>query len=48
MDEVLEVVRKLQNTAPEHADAMGELLRRLLDSGGLADPSGDPRLQRSR
>ena len=47
MDEVLEVVKELKrkHSGPPYGadEALDELLVRLLGSGGLADPSGDPR-----
>jgi hypothetical protein len=47
MDEVLQVVRELKAKhadLPYGAEVLDELLVRFLESGGLADPTGDPRL----
>ena len=46
MDDVLALVRELKQKSPHDTEMLDELLVRLLGSGGLADPSGDPRLQK--
>ena len=47
MDQVLAEIQKLREEDPDTRDALGKLQVRLQASGGLADPSGDPRMKRS-
>ena len=47
MDRVLAEIQKLQDEDPDTRDALGKLQARLQASGGLADPSGDPRMKLS-
>jgi hypothetical protein len=47
MDDVVALVRELKQKSPHDTEMLDELLVRLLQSGGLADPSGDPRLKKA-
>lgn len=46
MDEVQQVIDALEQDDPTTRDALEKLRERLLKSGGLADPSGNPRFKR--
>lgn len=46
MDDVVAIVLELKQKSPHDTDMLDELLVRLKQSGGLADPSGDPRLKK--